>query len=285
MENVPVEKDLDREGKHIVKRQHKRRKPRNWTIRSMIRFPSQLPRWQTWIFRLVLILFLYSILKVLATGEHFIGVWLSVFLSTIEAIFLYVSKTILSPIGLILIALLWLVKAGDLYQLMNKLRYMRLAKGELPAVQVTSESETKAARDRSSPLNAWERTLLGEIERTSHIEEQRDKLSQLIIYEQLLAKPFALPLLQFLHHYRRDDIRFFQVAQFLAGEGLLHKEQLSRQELDIEATVLGYLSYLQHEGLIEAHFTLQPTPDGFYGTIHKVKIPQRVQEVMQLFQE
>lgn len=268
----------------IVKRRNKR-KPRNWAIRSKLRFPDQLSRWQTWIFRIVLILLLYSILKIAAAGEHFIGMWMSVFLGTIEVIFMYLSKTILSPIGLVLIAVLWLVKAGDLYQLMNKVRYMRLAKGELPAVQVISDNETAAALDRSGPLNAWERTLLGEIERTGDIEEQRDKLSQLVIYEQMLTKPFALPLLQFLHHYRRDDIRFFQVAQFLAGEGLLHKEQLSRQELDIEATVLGYLSYLQHEGLIEVHFTLQPTPDGFYGTIHKVKIPQRVHEIMQLFQE
>lgn len=265
-----------------MERKNKRKKPNRLQF-SKLTPSGRMPRWQMWVVNGLIVLLLYSLLKVIATKTNFFGVWLSSFLESIEAIFLYLSKTILSPIGLILLAIIWLIKTGDLYQLMNKIRYMRLAKGDLPVVQVTANHHAAAKEEQRTPLNAWQRALLGEIERTSNVEDQRNKLSQLVVHEQLSEKPAVLPLLQFLHYYRRDDISFYQVAQFLAGEGLLDKERLSGQELDIESTVLGYLSYLQHTGLVEAHITLKPSSDGFYGTIHKVKIPQHVQEVMELF--
>lgn len=266
-----------------MERKNKRKK-RNWLTAFKSSTQRNRPRWQMWTAIVLVVLLLYALLKVIASKTSFFGMWLSTFLDTVEGIFLYLSGTILSPVGLILITFIWLIKSGDLYQFLNKIRYLRLAKGDAPVVQLSGTHDA-ANREPFTPLNAWQRSLLGEIERTSNIEEQQKKLSQLVVYEQLSKKPAILPLLQFLHYYRRDDISFYQVAQFLAGEGLLDKDRLSNQELDIESAVLGYMSYLQHTGLVEVHMTLQPSPDGFYGTIHKVKIPQHVHEVMELFSD
>lgn len=266
-----------------MKRKYKRKK-RNWLSLFNRGYREKNPRWLIWMVSILVVLLLYALLKVTVSRANFFGMWLSTFLDTIEGLFRYLSATILSPVGLILIALIWLIKSGDLYQLLNKIRYMRLAKGDAPVVQITANHSVRKEAE-SIPLNAWQRALLGEIERTNNIDEQKTKLSQLAIYEQLAENPVVLPLLQFLHYYRRDDILFYQVAQFLAGEGLLDQDRLSGQELDIEATILGYMSYLRHAGLVDVHMTLQPSPDGFYGTIHKVKIPQHVQEVMELFSE
>lgn len=228
-------------------------------------------------------LLLYALLKVIGAKPTFAGMWITAFLNAVEAIFMYISETLLSPVGLIVLAFIWLIRTGDLYQLLNKVRYMRLAKGDSPAIhyQVVPSLHEPSAK----PLNALQRTLLGDMDRTSNVEQQQTKLSQLVIYQQLLKNPAALSLLQFLHYYRRDDITFYQVAQFLVSEGLLEKDQLSRQELEVEATVLGYMSYLEYSGMIKAHVTLQPSSDGFYGTIHKIKIPRHVQEVIDFFSE
>lgn len=257
------------------------RRKKKYRKSSWQRF-GPVPRWQIGLVFGFVALLLYALLKVVATGQGFFGLWLSSFLNAVEGVFTYLSKTILSPIGLILITLGWLVKTGDFYRLLNKIRYMRFTKGEQPVVHFPKP--TRGAT-KSVPLNAWQRSLLSNIERTDDSDDQKRKWAQLVIYEQLSEKQAVLPLLQFLHHYRREDISFFQVAQFLTAEGLINRDRLSRQELDIEAEVLGYMGYLQHAGLIEAHITLQPAPDGFYGTIHKVKIPQRVREVMALFIE
>lgn len=261
-----------------------RRKQLNWPRVSRRLLSRNVLRWLRWLLVALVTLLLYALLKTVATGQGFFGAWLATFLNTIEGVFIYLSHTILSPVGLIVLALIWLIKTGDFYQLLNKLRYMSLAKGDHPVVRhMPSGAEKKDTED--VPLNAWQRSLLGEIERTNNIPLQKLKLSQLVVYEQLAESDVFLPLLQFLHHYRRDDITFHQIAQFLIGEGLLEKERLSGPELDVESTVLGYVSYLQHAGIIEAHVTLQPGPDGFYGMIHKVKIPQHVQEVMVVFSE
>lgn len=260
-----------------------RRQSRNWTrLFKTSDSRGDRPRRKVWAVYTFVLLWLYALIKVVAAPSNFFGLWLSQFLETLEGLLHYLADTILSPVGLILIAFIWLIKTGDLYQLLNKIRYMRLKKGDAPAVNVSPYSAEAGDVD-AKPLNAWQRATLGDIERTGNPEEQQYKLAQLVAYEQLSGNPVLLPLLQFLHYYRRDDISFYQVAQFLAGEGLMDKDQLSGQELDVESAVLGYISYLQHAGLADVHATLQPAPDGFYGTIHKVKIPQHVQDVMELF--
>ena len=115
------------------------------------------------------------LIKVVAAPSNFLGMWLSQFLETLEGLLRYLADTVLSPVGLILIAFIWLIKTGDLYQLLNKIRYMRLNKGDAPVVNVSPYSAETGDVD-AKPLNAWQRATLEDIERTESPEEQQYKL-------------------------------------------------------------------------------------------------------------
>lgn len=243
---------------------------------------AKTAKWQRWTALSFVILLLYSLLKVSTRGDHFVAQWLTAFLTSIEVVLSFLSHTLLNPIGLILLAVIWLIKTGELYLLFNKFRYMRLAKGEQPAVEHVTGARQKLDSDPAKPLTDWQKNTLADIRTMSNPYEQQQKCTQLVGYQLMSDRPETLPLLQFLHHYRRDDISFYQVAQFLAGEGWLGKDLLTGPELNVEATVLGYIDYLQHAGLMQAYVTLQSSPDGFYGIIRKVKVPNNILEIMQL---
>ncbi|WP_054949810.1 hypothetical protein [Numidum massiliense] len=255
-------------------------------LKKTFRFSWLKSKGKKGIFVVMVVLILYALLKTIGTPQNFFGKWLVTFLTSIEDIVLFVAEAVFSPVGLVLIVCIWLIKTGDLYQVLNKVRYTAFTRHAHPVVTYATATHTSPTEEGADPatVDEWQHNLLERVNRASDTAEQAHLLEQLSIYRLFTAKPILLSVLQFLHHYRRDDISFYQVAQFLATYDWIDRTRLSGQDLDVEATVLGYISHLEHAGLIIAHITLQPARDGFYGTIHKVKVPRHVQEVMAVFQ-
>lgn len=268
-------------GERTVDRKSRRKKRLKWRALSADRI-EQMPASLRWFALGFLVLLVYALLKLVAGLPNVIGRWIGIFLTTVEAMVYALTQAVLSPVGLILMAFIWLVKTGDMYRLLNKVRYLRLARASDVAIRFGAPPRESDGKP-SAALTDWQRHVLSQLARTTNPEEQARLVEQLSAYELIAKKQELLPLLQFLHYFRRDDISFFQIAQFLVTEKYIDPRHFSHHELELEVAVLGYISHLQHAGLIEAHITLTPAPDGFYGTVHKVKIPQHVQEVMEQF--